>query len=139
MDERLRRIDAEFPPKPLIRLPEKPEMPQEFINRRELDGLLRDRMAKMNERQEGMERKFSEHLESLRDQISETASRVSVSMTADFVDYLMDSVVRSLGRLLPHVTRAILRDPANPKLLYLVTYDHQGDEITVRIGDNLLR
>lgn len=139
MDERLRRIDAEFPLKPLIRLPEKPEMPQEFINRRELDGLLRDRMAKMSERQEGMERKFSEHLESLRDQISETASRVSVSMTTDFVDYLMDSVVRSLGRLLPRVTRAILRDPANPKLLYLVTYDHQGDEITVRIGDNLLR
>ncbi|MHA1862990.1 MAG: hypothetical protein ACTSWA_04405, partial [Candidatus Thorarchaeota archaeon] len=57
----------------------------------------------------------------------------------DFLAYLMESRIRGLGRLLPRISRVYLRDPKNPDLLYLVTYEYYADSLTVSIGSTFLR
>ena len=51
----------------------------------------------------------------------------------------MGSKVRGLGKLLPRVARVFLRDPKDDGLLYLVTYEHRAEELTVSVGNTFLR
>ncbi|MHA1577761.1 MAG: hypothetical protein ACTSU3_10410, partial [Candidatus Thorarchaeota archaeon] len=119
--------------------PPKPEPSDEMSSYMDLHTLLDEKMKKMNESQTGMEEIFSERLKVLRLEGAEIARGVSISVSTDFLEYLMNSVIRKLARLLPRSTRAYLKHPENPDLIYLVIYEHIGDELTISIGNNLLR
>ena len=93
----------------------------------------------MNQSQTDMEGIFSERLKVLRLEGAKIARGVSISVSTDFLEYLMNSVIRKLARLLPRATRAYLKHPENPELIYLVIYEHIGDQLTVSVGNNLLR
>jgi hypothetical protein len=64
---------------------------------------------------------------------------IGLDIGDEFVEYLMSSKVRGLGKLLPRVARMFLRDPKEDGLLYLVTFEHRADELTVTVGNTFLR
>jgi len=64
---------------------------------------------------------------------------INLNIGDDFLDYLMESRIRGLGRLLPRISRVYLRDPKNSELLYLVTYEYYDDSLTMSIGSTFLR
>ena len=67
------------------------------------------------------------------------ASAIGIDIGDDFVDHLMSSTVRSLGHLFPRISRVYLRDPKEEGLLFLVTYERRGNELTVSVGSTFLR
>jgi hypothetical protein len=139
VETRFQRIDEELPVKDLKTLPSKPEPSAELLRYREFGTLLTEKLQAMSERQQTLEGAFSQRLSRLESEGADTSGGVHVDITDSFVDYLMDSMIRGMSRLLPRSTRAYLRDPENPDLVYLVTYDQQGDELTVTVGDTFLR
>jgi len=139
LEERRLKIYDLYPMRDEKPHPPKPEPSDEMSSYMDLHTLLDEKMKKMNESQTGMEEIFSERLKVLRLEGAEIARGVSISVSTDFLEYLMNSVIRKLARLLPRSTRAYLKHPENPDLIYLVLYEHIGDELTISIGNNLLR
>jgi len=90
----------------------------------------------MNESQEKMETIFLEKLKQLQSAGLAATETISLSIDDEFLEYLMSSVIRGLSRLLPRPTRAYLRNPNSPDSIYVVTYEHRGSELTIRIGVN---
>jgi hypothetical protein len=139
IEPRIERVKDEYPLKELLGLPSKPEPSDELLRYRDLKNLLVEKLQAMSERQEALESAFSDRLARLASEGADTSGDVRIDITDSFVDHMMDSVIRGMSRLLPRSTRAYLRNPENPGLVYLVTYEQRGDELTVTVGDTFLR
>ncbi|MCF2136282.1 MAG: hypothetical protein K9W43_03495 [Candidatus Thorarchaeota archaeon] len=139
LEARLERIAKDYPKGVVKPLPPKPEPSEELLNYTELRDLLTERITSMDESQEDMERVFSERLRQMEAEASSMTEQIHVSLGDEFLDYLLASVIRSLGRLFPQPTRTYLRNPDDSSRIYLVTYEREGDELTVTIGDTILR
>jgi hypothetical protein len=135
MDLRIADIDAKYAPGLSEQsIPSKPEMSQETLLYTELRDTMTKELSMMNESQEKMESIFLERLKQLQSEGSTATETISLSIGDEFLEYLMDSVIRGLSRLLPRPTRAYLRDPDSPDFIYVVTYEQRGNELTIRVG-----
>ncbi|UCE09203.1 MAG: hypothetical protein JSW61_09500 [Candidatus Thorarchaeota archaeon] len=139
IEPRLERVKHDYPLKELLSPPSKPEPSDELLRYRDFKNLLVEKLQAMSERQEALESAFSERLTRLASEGADTSGDVRIDITDSFLDHIMDSVIRGMGRLLPRSTRAYLRNPEDPGLVYLVTYEQQGDELIVTVGDTFLR
>jgi len=135
MELRVAEIDAEYPPDLSERsIPPRPEMSQETLLYVELRDTMTKKLSMMNESQEKMEGIFLERLKQLQSEGSTATETISLSIGDEFLEYLMDSVIRGLSRLLPRPTRAYFRNPDSPNIIHVVTYEQRGSELTIRIG-----
>lgn len=123
--------EKSFPPEP------QPEPTLRFYV--ELRDLLYDKLTMMKERETAMEETFARRILRLQAEGMQAIDDIKLNLGDDFLEYIMDSRIRGLGRLLPRISRVYLRDPKNSALLYLVNYEHYGDSLTVSIGSTLLR
>ena len=123
--------ENEFPPQP------QPEASLRYFV--DLRDLIYDTLTKMKERESSMEDTFARRVLRLQAEGLSAIDSVSIDIGTEFLDYLMDSRIRILGRLLPRISRVYLRDPKESELLYLVTYEHYNDRMTVSIGSTFLR
>ncbi len=139
LETRLRKVDLEFPLLVVKPLPVKPEPSQNLITSAKLRDLLTAKLDEMGKREQELEKLISQHLQRLKAERARVTGESTVSINEEFLEYLMGSAIRSIGRLLPRATRVYLTDPEFPGLVYLVTYDYHGDEMTVRLGSNFLR
>ncbi|MFW9817953.1 MAG: hypothetical protein ACFFEW_18755, partial [Candidatus Thorarchaeota archaeon] len=105
----------------------------------ELRDLLHNKLDHLREREKGMEETFARRVLRLQAEGLGAASALGINISEEFVDHLMNSTVRSLGRLLPRISRVYLRDPKEERLLYLVTYERHGNDMTVSVGSTFLR
>ena len=120
-----------FPPEP------QPEPTTHYYV--ELRNLIYDKLAEMKERETGMEETFARRILRLQSEGIGAVDTINLNIGDDFLEYLMESRIRGLGRLLPRISRVYLRDPKNSELLYLVTYEYYADSLTVSIGSTFLR
>ena len=81
---------------------------------------------------------FMTRLQKLESESKTVTDSISIDL-GPFLDYLMNYEIRRLTRLLPRVTRAYFRDSKNPSLVYLASYEHDKESITVNVGSNYLR
>ena len=120
-----------FPPEP------KPEPTIRYYV--ELRDLLYAKLSDMKERESSMEETFARRILRLQAEGMGATDAIILNIGDDFLEYLMESRIRGLGRLLPRISRVYLRDPKNSDLLYLVTYEYYADSLTVSIGSTFLR
>ncbi|MHA1638135.1 MAG: hypothetical protein ACTSUB_08995 [Candidatus Thorarchaeota archaeon] len=139
LENRRVKIYGQYPMRDEKPHPPKPEPSSEMANYIDLRDLLDEKFENLISKQEQMEKLFAERLKVLRLEGESMAKGVSIGLATDFLEYLMNSVIRKLARLLPRATRAYLRHPDNPDLIYLVTFEHIGEELSISIGNNLLR
>jgi hypothetical protein len=123
--------EKSFPPEP------EPEPTLRFYI--ELRDLLYDKLTLMKERETAMEETFARRILRLQAEGMQSVDDIKLNLGDDFLEYIMDSRIRGLGRLLPRISRVYLRDPKNSALLYLVNYEHYADSLTVSIGSTVLR
>ncbi len=135
MELRIAEVDAEYAPGLSERpIPPKPEMSQETFLYIELRDTITKTLSMMNKSQEKMEAIFLERLKQLQSEGLTATETISLSIDDELLEYLMSSVIRGLSRLLPRPTRAYLRNPDSPDIIYVVTYEHRGSELTIKIG-----
>ncbi|TFH10619.1 MAG: hypothetical protein E4H14_02125 [Candidatus Thorarchaeota archaeon] len=123
--------EKSFPPEP------QPEPTLHYYV--ELRDLIYDKLSKMKERETVMEETFARQILRLQSEGIGAVDTINLNIGDDFLEYLMESRIRGLGRLLPRISRVYLRDPKNSELLYLVTYEYYADSLTVSIGSTFLR
>ncbi|MHA1587639.1 MAG: hypothetical protein ACTSV9_02565 [Candidatus Thorarchaeota archaeon] len=137
MESRIADIDAEYSPALSENpIPPKPELSQEMSLYVELRDTMTQNVSMMNEYQEKMEIIFLERLKQLQSDGLTATETISLGIGDELLEYLMGSVIRGLSRLLPRPTRAYLRNPDSPDIIYVVTYERKGSELTVRIGES---
>ena len=139
IDAELAEIRAQYPVKEEKPLPLKPEPDPSLKFFVELRDLLQSRLDQLREREKDMETTFARRVLRLQAEGIGAASMIGLTIGDEFVEYLMGSKVRSLGKLLPRVARMYLRDPQEDGLLYLVTFEHHAGELTVSVGNTYLR
>jgi hypothetical protein len=139
LDLRIVEVNNQYPEMEELPVPEKPVPPPEMQHYIELRDILIESLDSMDVAQEKMEQAFAESLKQMFSEASAASADLTVEIGDDFLEYLRNSQIRGLGKLLPRATRAYLRDPKSPGLLYLVTYEHRGNELMVTVGDNYLR
>ncbi len=139
LEMRKSRIEAEFSLMQLKTPPPKPEPSDKMLAFTTLRDLLEKEFEKMKRSQDRMEQVFTLRLRALKSEGAMIADEITIGISTEFLDYLMNAAVRKLGRLLPRAKRAYLRDPEDKSLVYLVTYEFRGSNLTVSIGNNLLR
>jgi hypothetical protein len=139
LDVRIVEVNNQFPEMEEIPVPEKPVPPPEMQYYIELRNLLTEKLDGMDVAQEKMEQVFSDSLKLMLSEASAASADLTVEIGEGFLEYLRNTEIRSLGKLLPRATRAYLRDPKSPELIYLVTYEHSGNELTVTVGDTHFR
>jgi hypothetical protein len=139
LDVRIVEVNNQIPEMEEIPFPEKPVPPPEMHYYIDLRDLLIEKLNSMDVAQEKMEQVFSDSLKQMLSEASAASSELMVEIGEGFLEYLRNTEIRSLGKLLPRATRAYLRDPKSPELIYLVTYEHSGNELTVTVGDTHLR
>ena len=105
----------------------------------ELRDLLNSKLSEMKEKETSMEETFARRILRLQAEGMGAVDTINLNIGDDFLEYLMESRIRGLGRLLPRISRVFLRDPKNSDLLYLVTYEYYADSLTVSIGSTFLR
>ena len=105
----------------------------------ELRDLLYDKLTEMKERETSMEETFARRILRLQAEGMGAAGAININIGDEFLEYLMSSRIRSLGRLLPRISRVFLRDPKAVDLLYLISYQHHNDNLTVTIGSTYVR
>ena len=120
-----------FPPEP------QPEPTLRFYV--ELRDLIYDKLSTMKERETAMEETFARRILRLQAEGMRAVDNINLNLGDGFLEYLMDSRIRGLGRLLPRISRVFLRDPKNSDLLYLVTYEYYADSLSISIGSTFLR
>ena len=123
--------EKSFPPEP------QPEPTLHYYV--ELRDLIYDKLSEMKERENAMEETFARRILKLQSDGIGAVDTININIGDDFLEYLMESRIRGLGRLLPRISRVYLRDPKNSELLYLVTYEYYDDSLTVSIGSTFLR
>ncbi|MFW9960080.1 MAG: hypothetical protein ACFFDV_03630 [Candidatus Thorarchaeota archaeon] len=123
--------EKSFPPEP------QPEPTLHYYV--ELRGLFYDKLTELKERESSMEEIFARRILRLQAEGMGAAGSININIGDDFLEYLMGSRIRGLGRLLPRISRVFLRDPKTVDLLYLISYEHYDDTLTVSIGSTYLR
>ena len=139
-------LDARFDPikrdNPLKQESPKPPKPEPEPTIRfyvELRDLLYDKLSTMKERESAMEETFAKRILRLQAEGMKAVNNININLGDDFLEYLMESRIRGLGRLLPRISRVYLRDPKDSSLLYLATYEYYADSLSVSIGSTSLR
>ena len=120
-------------------MPLKPEPSQEMRTYTSLRDILDTKLNNMKRSQEQMEQMFTLKLRALKSEGASIAEEITLGISTEFLDYLMNASVRKLGRLLPRAKRAYLRDPDNSEIVFLVDYEFLGEDLIVSIGNNMLR
>jgi len=139
LQQRIRKIEQMYPVQMTKPMPARPDQPQKLLVDIQLRDLLAESLEETGKREELLESMFAERLKGLRTQEVSPMIEPTVSISDGFLEYLMGSTIRSISRLLPRASRVYLKSPDEPDLIYLVTYEYRGDELTVRIGSNFLR
>ncbi|MGD9395947.1 MAG: hypothetical protein PVJ05_05930 [Candidatus Thorarchaeota archaeon] len=139
IDAELHEIRTKYPVKEEKQHPPKPDPDPSLKYFIELRDLLQSRLDHLKEREKDMEATFAKRVLRLQAEGIGAASMIGLDIGDEFVEYLMSSKVRGLGKLLPRVARMFLRDPKEDGLLYLVTFEHRADELTVTVGNTFLR
>jgi hypothetical protein len=139
LDLRIVEVNNIYPEMDELPVPEKPVTPPEMQQYIELRDLLIEKLDSMDGAHVKMEKVFAESLKQMLSEASAASADLRVEIGDEFLEYLRNSEIRGLGKLFPRATRAYLRDPKIPELIYLVTYEHSGNELTVTVGDNYLR
>ncbi len=136
---RLKEIEDQYPAEEAKAVPAKPEPDSLLTRYTGLRDLLDGKLADMKDREKSMEDLFARRVLRLQAEGMEAAKSVSIDIGTGLFDHIMQSRVRRLGGLLPRVSRVYLRDPKSPDLVYLVSYKHFGDTLSVSIGSTSLR
>jgi hypothetical protein len=139
IDAELHEIRTQYPVKEEKQHPPKPDPDPSLKYFVELRDLLQSKLDHLREREKDMEATFAKRVLRLQAEGIGAASMIGLDIGDEFVEYLMGSKVRSLGKLLPRVARVFLRDPKEDGLLYLVTFEHRVGELTVSVGNTFLR
>jgi hypothetical protein len=137
--KRISKINSDYPhdlkEKPI---PSRPERSEELVQYLKLRDLLSDRMVDLEQNQEKTINLFLSRLQKLESE-SQTVTESTAIDLGPFLDYLMNYEIRRLARLLPRATRAYFRNPKDPDLVYLASYEHENEQLTVKVGSNFLR
>jgi hypothetical protein len=139
IDAELHEIRTQYPVKEEKSHPPKPDPDPQLKYYVELRDLLQSRLDHLREREKDMEATFAKRVLRLQAEGIGAASMIGIDIGDEFIEYLMGSKVRGLGKLLPRVARVFLRDPTEDDLLYLVTYEHREGELKVSVGNTFLR
>jgi hypothetical protein len=139
IDAELHEIRTQYPVKEEKSHPPKPDPDPSLKYYIELRDLLQSKLDHLGEREKDMEATFAKRVLRLQSEGIGSASMIGLDIGDDFVEYLMGSKVRGLGKLLPRVARVFLRNPKEDGLLYLVKFEHQAGELTVSVGNTFLR
>jgi hypothetical protein len=139
LESRKMKIDADYPEKTEILHPPKPEQSEETLSYIALRDILDNRFTNMIRSQLQMEQVFTLKLRALKAEGARIAEDIAIGISTEFLEYLMNASLRKLGRLLPRAKRAYLRDPDDPRLVYLVTFEFLEEDLLVSVGNNLLR
>ncbi|MHA1576079.1 MAG: hypothetical protein ACTSU3_01840, partial [Candidatus Thorarchaeota archaeon] len=124
LDSRIEPIKRDHPVEQEKPFPPKPQPEPTLRYYVELRDLLYDKLSEMKERETSMEETFARRILRLQAEGIGAVDTISLNIGDDFLEYLMESRIRGLGRLLPRISRVYLRDPKNSELLYLVTYEY---------------
>ena len=138
-DAELHEIRTQYPVEEEISHPPKPDPDPSLKYYVELRDLLQSKLDHLGEREKDMEATFAKKVLRLQAEGIGAASMIGLDIGDEFVEFLMGSKVRGLGKLLPRVARVFLRDPKEEGLLYLVTFEHSAGELTVSVGNTYLR
>ncbi|NHJ13327.1 MAG: hypothetical protein EAX95_06595 [Candidatus Thorarchaeota archaeon] len=139
LDARTVEINNQYPEMQEKPMPPEPDPPEDLAFYVGVRDLLGDQLRKMDVKIEQLQAVFTDRLQGLKSAGTAAADGISVSLEDDFLEYLKNSSIRGLGKLLPKPRRAYLRNPQIPDLIFLVTYDQKGDEMNVTISNNFLR
>ena len=139
IDAELHEIRTQYPVKDENPHPPKPDPDPSLKYFVELRDLLQSKLDHLKEREKDMEATFAKKVLRLQVEGIGAASMIGLDIGDEFVEYLMGSKVRGLGKLLPRIARMYLRDPKEDGLLYLVTFEHRVGELTVSVGSTFLR
>jgi len=139
LEPRVDKIRRENPPESEKGFPPEPKPEPTLHYYTELRDLLYDKLSEMKERERNMAETFARRVLRLQAEGLGAIGEIDINTGDDFLQHLMDSRIRTLGKLLPRISRVFLRDPKIPGLLYLVSYEHYGDGLTVSIGSTFLR
>lgn len=139
LESRKMKIDSEYPEKAETPHPLKPEPSEEMATYTALRDILDNKLDKMKRTQNQMEQVFTLKLRALKSEGASIAEDISIGISTEFLEYLMSASLRKLGRLLPRAKRAYLRDPADPDIVYLISFEFLEEDLLVSIGSNLLR
>ena len=132
-------IRNQYPVKEERPLPPKPDPDPTLKFYLELRDLLQNKLDQLKEREKRMEETFARRVLRLQAEGIGAASMIGIDIGDEFVEHLMSSTVRGLGHLLPRISRVYLRDSKEEGLLYLVTYERRGTDMTVSVGSTFLR
>ena len=139
LESRIETIKRNHPLEQEKELPPEPQPEPTLRYYVELRDLIYDKLTAMKEHESSMEDTFARRVLRLQAEGLSAIDSVSIDIGHAFLDYLMDSRIRILGRLLPRISRVYLRNPKESELLYLVTYENDNDRMTVSIGSTFLR
>ena len=139
IDAELHEIRTQYPVKEELSHPPKPDPDPSLKYFVELRDLLQSKLDHLKEREKDMEATFAKKVLRLQAEGIGAASMIGLDIGDEFVEYMMGSKVRGLGKLLPRIARMYLRDPKEAGLLYLVTFEHRAHELTVSVGSTFLR
>ncbi len=132
-------IRTQYPAKEEKPLPPKPNPDPALKYYLELRDLLHNKLDHLREREKTMKETFARRVLRLQAEGIGAASAIGIDIGNEFVEHLMSSTVRSLGHLMPRISRVYLRDPKQEGLLYLVTYERSETDLTVSVGSTFLR
>ena len=104
-----------------------------------LRDILDNKLNNLRRSQQQMEQVFTLKLRALKAEGASIAEDITIGISTEFLEYLMNASLRKLGRLLPRAKRAYLRDPDDPDLVYLVSFEFLEEDLLVSVGSNLLR
>ena len=139
LEPRIEKIKRDHPIQQEKSLPPEPQPEPTLHYYVELRDLLYDKLTEMKERETSMEETFARRILRLQAEGMKATEEIDINIGDEFLDYLMGSRIRDLGRLLPRISRVFLRDPKISDLLYLVSYEHHEDSLTISIGSTYLR
>ncbi len=139
LEDRRLKIMEQYPVKEEKGYPPKPQRDAETRDYLQLKEIFESQLSQMEDEKSKIETVFNEKLGVLRLEGAKQASEVSVNISVDFLEYLMNARIRKIGRVFPKATRVYLRSPNDPGLIYLVSYEHHGNSLLVTIGNNYLR
>ncbi|MFX1481703.1 MAG: hypothetical protein ACFFCP_00790 [Promethearchaeota archaeon] len=139
IDSQIQELRNQYPPREEQQLPPKPNPDPVLEFYLELRDLLHVKLEHLREREKSMEETFARRVLRLQAEGIGAASSIGIGIGDEFVEHIMNSTVRSLGRLLPQISRVYLRDSKQESLLYLVKYERHENELTVTVGSTFLR
>jgi len=139
LEQRVLRIERAHPVQMPKSMPTKPEAPEELLVADELRDTIAANIETASRDEKSLQSILIDRLNSMRDQPANQMGDQVVNIADGFHEYLLESTIRSIGKLLPRASRVYLKSPEEPDLIYLVSYEYKKDEMMVQIGSNFLR